>query len=473
VETKKKGGMKGMIMQSLPRQDLSIVARKQDFGRTAKRTKESEFDLVFGKSIKKEAYDSINENTKNINRSEEKASMKSKKDNIDISKDKQAFKTYDSNRPDDKSIDTSKTLGKLVEDKDAPEDEMVLSEQVIAVLSQIQNAIMDLLKLTPEEMEQMMSDLDMDLSDLSESQAILQLVMANNAITDPTEVLLDEDLADTFQAILSIVNEHQKDLPSELSKDQIKMILMEDSQDLAETDDMVEPILSQNNESNDVKNTNESQQFNSDKIDISNNTRPVVETTRSDQADTKDSKEGFNETEGFEAFIEKLTTNYDNPFVEITGDNLRQYEISEIAKQIIEEIRVAINPKQTSMELQLNPEHLGKVNLTLSSKEGLMSAHFVVENDLAKEAVESQMFILKETLDQQGIKVETIEVTVASYTFDQNNQSDEANQMLHKKQRIGKKITFEEAIAMNEQSPDLDDTIDHSGIHGYTVNYTA
>ena len=131
--------------------------------------------------------------------------MKSKKDNIDISKDKQAFKTYDSNRPDDKSIDTSQTLGKLVEDKDAPEDEMVLSEQVIAVLSQIQNAIMDLLKLTPEEMEQMMSDLDMDLSDLSESQAILQLVMANNAITDPTEVLLDEDLADTFQAILSIV----------------------------------------------------------------------------------------------------------------------------------------------------------------------------------------------------------------------------------------------------------------------------
>ena len=58
------------------------------------------------------------------------------------------------------------------------------------------------------------------------------------------------------------MNEHQKDLPSELSKDQIKMILMEDSQDLAETDDMVEPILSQNNESNDVKNTNESQQFN-------------------------------------------------------------------------------------------------------------------------------------------------------------------------------------------------------------------
>ena len=49
------------------------------------------------------------------------------------------------------------------------------------------------------------------------------------------------------------MNEHQKDLPSELSKDQIKMILMEDSQDLAETDDMVEPILSQNNESNDVK----------------------------------------------------------------------------------------------------------------------------------------------------------------------------------------------------------------------------
>jgi flagellar hook-length control protein FliK len=125
------------------------------------------------------------------------------------------------------------------------------------------------------------------------------------------------------------------------------------------------------------------------------------------------------------------------------------------------------------MELQLNPEHLGRVNLTINSREGVMTAHFAVENDLAKEAIEGQLITLKDTLAQQGIRVETIEVTVASYKFDQKSPSDDTEQKMNKKQRSGNKITFEEAVAMSEESIEEADTINLPGTMGYNIDYTA
>lgn len=477
-----------MMMQSVPTQDSFIVGRGQGFGTKANRTKESEFEKFFGNSIKKEvkvstrakAYESNHDNEKKANSSAGEDTVHRKDNDSGISNDKQSTKISERKsftKADDKSIDKDRSLGKQSKGKDALENtDSVLAEQFQAILSQIRNAIMEELKLTPEEMDQMMADLDLDLTDLTDSQAILQLVMTNSGATDSTTILVDEELADTFQSLLNTVNDLKKDLPSELTDDQIKSLLELNSEDLSEPNEISQPLLNQKsdtNESGDTKDRTYKFQLISEDGDINEKSRVVVENDSSNLADTKDSEDGLNDAEGFDAFLDKLSANYEKPFVDFTGDNVRQYEVREIAKQIIEQIRVVINPKQTSMELQLNPEHLGKVNLTVSSKDGVMSAHFVVQNDLAKEAVESQMITLKETLAQQGIKVETIEVTVASYSFEQNNQSDEANQMMQKKQRGRQKITFEEAIAMSEEPLEVDDTMNHNGVTGYTVDYTA
>ena len=95
----------------------------------------------------------------------------------------------------------------------------------------------------------------------------------------------------------------------------------------------------------------------------------------------------------------------------------------EIVDQIVKEIKVNISTEQTSMELVLTPESLGKVNLTVTTKDGILTAHLVTETEVAKEAIESQMNVLKETLQNQGLKVESVEVTVATNHFDFMNQS--------------------------------------------------
>jgi len=101
----------------------------------------------------------------------------------------------------------------------------------------------------------------------------------------------------------------------------------------------------------------------------------------------------------------------------------------EIMNQVAENVKASITEDVTKMEMQLNPQNLGKVLLELTSKNGVVSAQFTAQNDVVREALEAQIADLRETLNQQGIKVDAIEVTVSSHAFeenlDQNAQSQE------------------------------------------------
>ena len=101
----------------------------------------------------------------------------------------------------------------------------------------------------------------------------------------------------------------------------------------------------------------------------------------------------------------------------------------QIIEQIVQQMRVTISPETTSMEMQLNPENLGKVFVRISSEEGVVNAQFHATNEAVKEALETQIATLRENLNQAGVKVDAIEVTIASHEFErnleQNQQSSE------------------------------------------------
>ena len=72
------------------------------------------------------------------------------------------------------------------------------------------------------------------------------------------------------------------------------------------------------------------------------------------------------------------------------------------------------------MEMQLAPENLGKVYLQVSSEQGMIRAQIAASEESVKTALETQVAELKETLQQSGIKVDSIEITVASHEFERN-----------------------------------------------------
>jgi flagellar hook-length control protein FliK len=92
----------------------------------------------------------------------------------------------------------------------------------------------------------------------------------------------------------------------------------------------------------------------------------------------------------------------------------------DLIEQIAENVRVSVSEGTTSMEMQLNPENLGKVYLQISAKEGVVNASITASNEAVRAALETQIADLRQSLNQAGVKVDAIEVTVASHEFEKN-----------------------------------------------------
>jgi flagellar hook-length control protein FliK len=95
-------------------------------------------------------------------------------------------------------------------------------------------------------------------------------------------------------------------------------------------------------------------------------------------------------------------------------------QMENIIRQITEKITISAGPEETSMELALHPASLGHVNILLTSTKDGIVAKFTAQNELVKEAVETQMMQLQQKFNEQGIKVTSVEVTIASHSFEQN-----------------------------------------------------
>lgn len=92
----------------------------------------------------------------------------------------------------------------------------------------------------------------------------------------------------------------------------------------------------------------------------------------------------------------------------------------DVIDQIVESARVILTEDKTSMELQLNPQNLGKLILKVTEQEGAVTAKIMTQNAVVKEALEAQTVELRQNLEQAGVKVDAVEVTVASHEFEKN-----------------------------------------------------
>ena len=111
----------------------------------------------------------------------------------------------------------------------------------------------------------------------------------------------------------------------------------------------------------------------------------------------------------------------------------------DLIRQVAEQVRIHISEGTTSMEMQLNPENLGKVYVNVYSKEGIIHAQLAASNEAVRAALETQVADLRQNLTQAGVKVDAIEVTVASHEFEKNleqNEESEKKQGERQEERI-------------------------------------
>ncbi len=159
---------------------------------------------------------------------------------------------------------------------------------------------------------------------------------------------------------------------------------------------------------------------------------------------------------------------FENAMAQNTADT------QNIMNQIMDYMRVQVKADMTQMELQLNPDSLGTVNINITSKAGVITAQFLTQNETVKAAIESQIVQLKNSFEEQGLKVEAVEVTVASHSFERNLNGDGNGQQQTQdgKKKGNRKVNLngpamEEEPAAEEEEPAI------MGMEGSTVSFTA
>jgi flagellar hook-length control protein FliK len=118
--------------------------------------------------------------------------------------------------------------------------------------------------------------------------------------------------------------------------------------------------------------------------------------------------------------VQTESVSYEATTQTITMESGEQVDVSRIIEQIVEQTKTVITDEITTVEMVLRPEGLGKLLMQVSEQEGNVTAHIYTQNEEVKEALENQMVMLKEQLNQGGTKVNSIEVSVATHEFERN-----------------------------------------------------
>lgn len=189
------------------------------------------------------------------------------------------------------------------------------------------------------------------------------------------------------------------------------------------------------------------------------------------QEDSKDSTGSF------------MQDHYQNPTVQQnpaeravqTEQAVFTADTQEIMDQIMDYMKVAVKPEVTDLEMQLHPESLGNLHIHLSSKEGAVTAQFIAQNESVRAALESQVVELRQNLEEQGIKVEAVEVTVAQYSLDRETGREGTSSEQDQKQKRGIRN-----LNLAELDPEEEELTEEEKLaaemmksEGSTISYTA
>lgn len=101
---------------------------------------------------------------------------------------------------------------------------------------------------------------------------------------------------------------------------------------------------------------------------------------------------------------------------------------TEIIRQIVDQISIANTTGESVIEMQLNPENLGKLYINVTEKNSEITARIAVSNEAVKNALESQMATLRENLQDANIRVNDVEITIATHEFEQNLEQNAGNE---------------------------------------------
>lgn len=352
-------------------------------------------------------------------------------------------KTFDVE--DAADVATEELAGRFSEAEE-PVDEMTIDE-IASALEQIIEQIKEILGITDEELLSGMEDLGLQSYDLLNIDHMSQLVTAIAGEDSVISLVANEDLYTALQDITRMVDTQVSDLldQTELTSEELDVVLqklqeMETENTEVISDEIVEeaapeepqaakePIIIR--EDHTISDSQPAKQYDTLPENQQENlaeavTKPQAQNTGKDAKSSED-----NEKDSKSFGQDNTAQNFQNHFKEINDvaaaegaegiEKFTSESTENILRQLADMVKIVRNENLTEMELQLHPASLGTVNVSLTTKGGVVTAEFTTQNEAVKAAIEAQASQLRANLEEQGVKVEAIEVSVESHQMERN-----------------------------------------------------
>ena len=315
-----------------------------------------------------------------------------------------------------------------------------LKEDVAQAVSDIKNKIKETMDVSDEDIEKAMEQLGIGIVDLLDSQSVTDLVIALSGNSDSLEFLTDASAVANLENIINTVDEVTQNLTETYNIDitSVKDIVKDFENDSDEAVASEQPVNKQITDYQDDK-QNEKAVTEDTKESI---TDVIAEKTEvKSEAAFTDEKKNDSDThlqdknnDGIEKITSDMTQSIQKAFSEVVDETSAVNEV-DVVRQVVEQIKVTTTQQLSSIEVMLNPENLGKVHVAVTAKQGIVTAQLTAQNEQVKAALENQMTALKEQFNNQGVKVEAVEITVQSHGFEseQNLEGNNSNQAQQEK----------------------------------------
>lgn len=162
---------------------------------------------------------------------------------------------------------------------------------------------------------------------------------------------------------------------------------------------------------------------------------------------------------------------FENHLVESKTQDIKQQAVtkSELIEQIVEKAKVTLTPEKSEMIVDLKPDTLGKLTLKIITERDAVMAKFTAENQQVKEILESNMDLLKDSLERQGFNVQGFSVSVGK---DSSQNSDDSKRAGIASFKTKHRRTIS-AIETEQYVPSTPDLTNYYSWTNSTIDYTA
>ena len=362
-----------------------------------------------------------------------------------------------------------------------------ISDDVEVAAEKMVQEIATAMNVSTEEIQGAMEELGLESADLLTQEGLQGLIVSLNG-EDGTALLTDDVLYGNLKAITETAEGLADGIKSEhgLSNEEFMDVLTKTISDTAEeTGAVVEEDVTMQDTDVDVQASIREQ---------TTTGAQVKDTAETAGENTRGQSRGESQSDNADAshvagnagqFINTQNSTSINMSAASFAAQTPQAQATEIMRQVVDFIRSSFSADMTEVEMQLNPQSLGRLNVSLQAQaNGDMVAKFAAQNEQVKAALENQLPQLLQRFEEQGIKVNEVQVTIGGQAFNDNAREqmnrDDANEAHEQEMnRIGRmrRVAMNLSEMSEEEVDALDDDdrieVEMMAAEGNTVNYKA